>query len=469
MADWMRARLIPVSGIDSPREAETRATSAFLAVVSVVRPFSKALLDRLGASRAQNATVDTFIEVEFDWNGKRVRPDGVVRVAHGSRPPWSAIVEVKTGDNELSAEQVNLYWDIARANGYDAVITISNQLAPRQGEHPTHGLKVRANSPVQVHHYSWTYVLSEALMQKRHRGVEDREQAWILGELIRYLEHPASGATSFDDMGPLWVQVRDGVREGSLTRRDPGVIDVASRWIQLMRFASLRLAADIGEEVQTLWSRRREVDASKRVSELATLLAQSGQLDGGLRVPHTAGDMEIAADIKAKQLTVSTEVEAPRDRGARGRITWLVNQLAAAPAKTVIEAWPKNARTPLAAVSLEQLREDRTLLCPDNKEAARFRVLLRGEMGLARKSGRKTLSFIESALRLLDEFYAGVVQNLKPWRPPAPRMPSATEKAASDPSGTEGVSAEILEELGASASATPDTADEGGETAPGHM
>jgi hypothetical protein len=59
-------------------------------------------------------------------------------------------------------------------------------------------------------------------MQKRHRGIEDPEQGWILGELIRYLQHPSSGAMLFDDMGPSWVAVREAVREGSLTRRDPG-------------------------------------------------------------------------------------------------------------------------------------------------------------------------------------------------------------------------------------------------------
>ncbi len=184
-------------------------------------------------------------------------------------------------------------------------------------------------------------------------------------------------------------------------------------------------------------------------------------------MPHTAGDLEILADIKAKQLTASTEVEAPQDRGARSRVTWLVNQLAEAPAKIVVEAWPKSARAPVAAATLAELRDDRSVLCPDNREAARFRLLLRGEMGLARKSGRKTVSFIESTLRLLDEFYAGVVQNLKPWRPPAPRMPSATERASDASEAGESITAEILEKLGASA--PPDTADQNSQTPGGHI
>jgi hypothetical protein len=55
-------------------------------------------------------------------------------------------------------------------------------------------------------------VLAEAVMQKEFRGVADPDQAWILGELIRYLEHSRSGAMEFEDMGESWVAVR--VRPG---------------------------------------------------------------------------------------------------------------------------------------------------------------------------------------------------------------------------------------------------------------
>src|SRR5690606_39684721 len=66
-----RARLIPVSGIGSTQEAEERATSALLAVLSVVRDFSKALLSPLGASRAEKATVDTYSEVVMNLDRRR--------------------------------------------------------------------------------------------------------------------------------------------------------------------------------------------------------------------------------------------------------------------------------------------------------------------------------------------------------------------------------------------------------------
>ncbi|MFV1990216.1 MAG: TerD family protein, partial [Acidimicrobiales bacterium] len=75
MAGWQRARIIPVSGIANDREAEQRATSALLAVLGIVRPFSRAVLSPLGASRAEKAVVETFIETTFkDDSGKAVRP-----------------------------------------------------------------------------------------------------------------------------------------------------------------------------------------------------------------------------------------------------------------------------------------------------------------------------------------------------------------------------------------------------------
>lgn len=45
---WHRARIIPTSGIGGAAEQERRATSALMAVVSVVPDFGKALLGPLG-------------------------------------------------------------------------------------------------------------------------------------------------------------------------------------------------------------------------------------------------------------------------------------------------------------------------------------------------------------------------------------------------------------------------------------
>jgi hypothetical protein len=87
-----------------------------------------------------------------------------------------------------------------------------------------------------------------------------------------------------------------------------------------------------------------------------------------------------------------------------------------------VEAYPKNVRTPNTA-TLDAVREDRgAVLGEDGREPHKFRIVARGKMGTSRKSGRKTPGFIDSVLGLVDRFYADVVQEIEPWRPPAPRI-----------------------------------------------
>lgn len=427
-----QARLIPVSGIGSVTEAEQRATSAMLAVLTVVRDLSIELLSPLGASKAQRATVEAFTEVIFPHDGKKIRPDGLITVTYG-QSTWSTLVEVKTGTNALEADQLNRYWDIARTNGVDHVLTISNEIAPNEATHPTPGLKVRSNSKVPVSHLSWTAILASAVRLKQHAGVDDPEQAWILGELIRYLEHPQSGALNFDDMGPNWVAVRDGARASSLNKRTDGLEDVCARWDQLLRYAALRLGSQIGEDVVHLLSKAHR-DVRQRHAYLVDSLCESGVVDGTLRVPNTAGDLVVTADLRAQQLTVAIDVPAPQNRGARGRVSWLVNQLKNAPGGLVIEAYARNARTPVIATLSEAL-EDRMFLLDDQKrDPHKFRIVGRATMGAGRKAGKKTAGFIDTTLALMDDFYQTVVQTLTPWQPPAPKLKPSVSPGEVTPS-----------------------------------
>ena len=63
MVDWQPARLIPTSGINGPDEQETRATSALLAVLPVVREFAYGLLRPFGAPAG---SIESFIEVPLE-------------------------------------------------------------------------------------------------------------------------------------------------------------------------------------------------------------------------------------------------------------------------------------------------------------------------------------------------------------------------------------------------------------------
>ncbi|GJM38282.1 MAG: hypothetical protein DHS20C19_16490 [Acidimicrobiales bacterium] len=435
MANWQEARLIPVTGISSDKEAEQRATSALLAVVSIVRPFSKSLLSAYGASKADRAIVECYVEPTFkDAAGRSIRPDGLIRVSHGTKPPWIALVEVKTGTSVLNADQLNAYWDIARVNGFDAVLSISNEIAPSPGIHPTPGLKVRSNSKVGVHHLSWTRLLTTAVVEKTHRGVDDPEQDWILGELIRYLEHDASGAMGFEDMGPAWVGVRDGARDGTLNTRDDSVAEIAQRWDQLLGYVSLKLGSEIGEDVVELVPRAQQNDPTLRTKYFVESMASSALLDGKLRIPNTIGDIDILVDIKARQIETSASFAAPSDKQAKARVTWLLRQLKDCPDSLVVEAYPKNSSNGSAA-ALGSLRDDPAIIIDDPKKpVSRFRLVARTEMGMNRKSGKKA-GFTQSVYDCVANFYGTILQDLTAYQAPAPKRvppPPGVDEAGPD-------------------------------------
>jgi hypothetical protein len=146
---WHEARLIPTSGINGAEEQERRATSALLAVLSAVKEFGRGFVQPFGAP---SGTIECFIEVPFVLGERRLYPDGLTRVSRGARN-WTALVEVKTGPNQLTAEQLENYLDIAREHGYDAVITISNEIPAVAGQHPTKVDK-RKLKKVSLHHVS---------------------------------------------------------------------------------------------------------------------------------------------------------------------------------------------------------------------------------------------------------------------------------------------------------------------------
>ena len=437
------ARLIPVAGIKGSQEAEDRATSALLAVMMIVRPFSASLLSHAGATRASSAKVEAFTGPIFNLGDRKLKPDGLIAVHVGKRVAHRSLLEVKTGHDNLDAEQINGYLDVARQEGMDCVITISNEIAPSPGVHPTAGLRVRANSRVTVHHLSWTLVLSEALKERDHRGVDDPEQAWILNELIRYLLHPKSGVLEFSDMGDNWARIRDGATGGTLNQADPAVAEVCRRWDQLLRVAALRLGTETGADVSEVIPKSHREQPQLRNKEFIKALCGAGALSGDLRVPDAAADMTVTADIKASVVEVSSSLSAPNDGTPRAAVVWLVKQLRSSSGSLVVDTYPKNSRT-ATSVALERLREEPQLALGADKarHPHRFALRLQAPMGEGRRSTRKK-GFIDSVLDAVVDFYGTVLQNIVPYAPKAPHIgkpavPTESDASSNDASGSDG-------------------------------
>jgi len=434
MSDWHQARLIPVSGIGNSDEQEGRATSALLAVMHVVRDFGRTIVQPLGAPAG---AMQTYTETIFKLGEKNVRPDGLIQTSRGGKT-WTALLEVKTGSNELEAVQVENYLDVAREQGFDTVLTISNQIA-LAGQHPVVVDKRKLGKgakAVALHHLSWAEVLAAAVGHLVHRGVTDPEQAYILSELIRYLEHPRSGALEFNDMGQNWVGVRDDVCARTARPAAKPVLDVVSRFEQLGRYAALRLEQRLGSAVTVVRPRALN-DPAARQTQAAAALTTDGRLALTLRVPGALSTISATADLRAGTLTVQATVPAPAEGRPLTRVKWLLRQLPDAPAGVRVQALTSFARTETAAVRLDQARENPELLLPENNhEIKRIDLWLDLPLGTKRAAGRG--GFISSVLEGIDVFYDQVLQPLRVWVPAAPRaktVPTAAASVAEDEHG----------------------------------
>jgi hypothetical protein len=322
---------------------------------------------------------------------------------------------------------VENYLDVARREGYDVLVTLSNEITPHVGEHPV-AVDKRKLRRVGLLHLSWAEVLHEAKVTLNHRGVGDALQAWLLNELIRYLEHPRSGAAAFDDMGASWVPIREAVHAGTLRPTDRKVPAVADAWTRLVRQLCLQLSSDLGVTVTHALPRKLAQDPAARIDAIVTRLSAEGVLEAVLKVPLAAGPVTVVADLRTTQVRVSVTLAAPQDGTGPRRIAWLVRQLRDAPDGLLVEA-SFTGRPDSACEQLVDVRANPNALLPDRTaEISGFRLSLTTPMGTKRSGVRG--AFVPSVITAVEAFYSTVVQPLKPWVPAAPKLPGDVRSEA---------------------------------------
>ncbi|MFF3373687.1 TerD family protein [Streptomyces sp. NPDC002680] len=403
---WRVARLFPASALKSDRERETRATSVLLSVMTQVPEFGRRLTAAFGAPSGR---METFTEVSLPHGDTPRRPDGVIRVERAGKL-WTALVETKTNGNSLKPDQVQAYADIATRRGYEAVITLSNDVELDGSPLVEVKMDGRRKHKVALWHLSWAEVAHQAQMLIRHEGVGNAAHAWLLQELLHYLQHENSGCHGFQNMGPAWVPVRNGIDDETLCQGDSRAVDVVESWERLVRQVCLRLGGELGQKVLPVQRAKRGSDPRTRRAALADRLCAEGRLEAELRIDGTPGILALCADLRTGKLRTSIEIAAP-EQGYP--LTWskrLVRQLSDAPADLHVEALLVG-QAPGPRGTLERLRpEPADLLPKEGTPITGFRLSLFRGMGNTR--GNAESGFIRSVDESVDRFHAHVVVHL---------------------------------------------------------
>ena len=427
------ARLFPVLAETSK---EGRALSILLASMAIVDDLSRTMLATVGQRMGVRTRVRTFTEV-VPANMPGViagRPDGLLVVETGRRS-WTALVEAKVRRTRLDAEQIEMYLKLAKANGIDAVVTVSNEFTAVPHHHPVQISRIPKG--VGLFHWSWTSILTYAKVLLADKDVDDREQRFLLAELVRFLDADSTGVMRFSRMDGNWKDIVGSVVSGAPLSDADAVTDTVANWHQQCRDLALRLMEEVNSKVSIRLPRAHLNDPQRRLSDDAEKLRKDAMLDVEFVVPDAAAPIKVEADLRARSIHVHMTINAPRDRkSARARTNWVLRQLASSkPDDLHVKAdYPNRRYDPqdnLAAVRMDPdvLRHDNGSLSP-----AAFEVRMVRDAG-HRFAGAAT--FVKEVDETVLRFYAQVGQRLKNWQPTAPKMAAPPEGATEETGDTD--------------------------------
>ena len=429
-----KSRLFPVLA-DTSKEG--RCTSIFLSCLSHVHEFGEQMLKSVGQRVGKLAKTETYTEIAFAGENDD-RPDGLIVLKVGQREKWKALVETKVRNNKLDEKQISAYVNLARANNIDAVITISNQFTSKPDHHPV-SLSSKIKK-VQVYHWSWWYIVTQAYLLISNADIKDEDQHLILGEMLRFLEHESTGVKRFDSMPSEWKGIVQKIANGSpLQKKVDDLDNIVSSWHQEIQDIDLMLSREANVKVRTKLSRTHASDPAKRIKDDVDYLYRKHSLIAALEVPDAAALIEISANIETKAISASMILIAPGDEKTNAfRLSWLLSQLRKSSETDVHVGlhWP--GRKSKTQHPLAKLRENRKIAFEDSQnKVIRFEVSMIRH--LAKRFGQPR-TFITDLEQLVSDFYENVGQHLRAYQPPAPQI----QKDKSDP---ESVTPEELQRI----------------------
>ena len=412
------ARLFPVV----PESCkEQRTLSIVLANMISVRPFAERLLAPLSIKLGKRASLGCFTEVTLtnEIKGLKDRPDALIVVNTGKNS-WTALVEAKVGKQVVEADQLERYIDLAKMNGIDAVITISNELTPAPDINPTKLSKPLPKN-VQVFHLSWASILTAAflLASSSEDPYENDDEAFLVSELIRYLEHSGSGLVPLDQMNKEWPKIVSDVQASHpINPKSDEVVKMITAWHQEARDVALIMTRRLKESVSISASRSNLANPGAWVEQEAKRFTAEKMLSFELDVPNAASKILVESDFLRRAVRVSMKLMAPTDRNSNSaRLNWLLRQLAKSEkSKIIIRCITRGKSQNFGAMADEINPKSDEIR--DLGEIVSFQIEMSTDLG-ARFNSRK--KFVESLEEIVPDFYNNIGQYVQAFVPPPPK------------------------------------------------
>ncbi len=414
------AKLFPVL---PESKKEERATSILLSVLTIVPDFASKILEGCGVSISKRTIIESFTEISLKGEYSKMRPDGLLIVQNKTKT-WSALIESKIGNATHSDEQIENYLNLAKEQKIDAVITISNQYTASPSIHPSY-VKKQKHKSIALLHFSWASINADSILLIENKSVDDKEQAYILHELTRYLSHSSSGISSDILLPKSWKSVCDSVYQGvALKKNSPEAEETVAAWFQLLRFSTINLSLALSRSCTVQLSRAHLKENNIRTQESVSSLISKSLLAGAIQVPDAASNLEIELDLNKRTLKLCAKIQTPKDvKQTRAAINFVINQFKKSEDETLFIRfnWPSRINATQGKLLSHIDEETRLLLVPEGYKGlpTSAEIVRIVDLGASVKSSKKLNEIFDSEL---INFYRNTLQNITNWQPKAPRV-----------------------------------------------
>ena len=283
------ARLIPLI---KPGD-EMALTSIFLSSLRLIKEFRKDILNAVNL--ISSGRIYVYTEIEFS-QFKENRIDGLIIVVKGGKIKDAALLEMKNKRDELTADQIQRYLEIAKLYNIPKLITVSNQFVSAPTQSPIY---IKPPKNVGLYHLSWSYILTMAhiLLFENDKNIKDEDQVEIMREVVSYLEHSTSGVSGFSQMKRGWKNVVQQINAGeNLKSDDKDVEDTVVSWLQEERDMALILSRRLGLLVRSGESKYKD-NLPARLENDTKNLINNKNLFSTLRVEGAVSNIVVNANF----------------------------------------------------------------------------------------------------------------------------------------------------------------------------
>ena len=415
------ARLIPLLKTGD----EMALTSILMSSIRLVKEFRYQLFKEIKLKRSGKAYY--YTEVKFKDIDKDSRLDGLILIVVSGVIQDAVFIEVKNGKDLLKEEQIMKYYKLARAlNNVPKILTISNEFVADSSQSP---ISINNQSKkISLYHFSWTYIktLAQLLLFDNDDNIDDEDQIEIMKEVMHYLDDERSGVSGFHRMSAGWKEVAEKVKSQQSLSDDKVLLEAITSWYQEETDMTLMLSRKLGVLVKS----DIENPKNKLKRDIAKL-KKDHSLSTKLRVRGAVSDIKVTVDFERRTIAMSIVVTPPLNKGVIARVTWIKNQLEKIENQSFLEHLYIDADIKYTSNSIKYkyANIDKFYEHDDikNKDIIGFNLDVIKSAKFTQVS-----TFVKEIESLLLDYYQIIVQDLKTWEKPAPKLQPKKEVKAVD-------------------------------------